>query len=142
VYLLDTNICIAVMNEIAVAEFDFKSSHCYISTIVLAELYKGVYCSSRFERNMTTLNVFISSLEIVAFDENAAEEFGKIQDELKRIGRPTGDLDALIAAVARSRGDILVTNNTRHFINIPNLQLENWLRETENSSSRSSPDFN
>lgn len=51
------------------------------------------------------------------------------------MGRPIGDLDALIAAVARSRDDILVTNNTRDFINIPHLQLENWLMETENSSS-------
>lgn len=54
-------------------------------------------------------------------------EFGKIQAELRRKGRPTGDLDALIAAVARSRQDILVTHNTRHFINIDGLQLEDWL---------------
>ena len=54
-------------------------------------------------------------------------EFGKIQAELRKIGRPTGQLDALIAAVARSRNDILVTDNTRHFINITNIQLENWL---------------
>jgi len=38
---------------------------------------------------------------IVDFDRDAAEEFGKIQGELKLMGRPTGDLDALIAAVAR-----------------------------------------
>jgi tRNA(fMet)-specific endonuclease VapC len=66
---------------------------------------------------------------IVEFDWDTAEEFGKIQGELRRIGRPTGELDALIAAVARSRGHILVTNNTRHFMNIPTLQLENWLEE-------------
>ncbi len=38
-----------------------------------------------------------------------------------------GDLEAAIAPVARSRGDILVTHNTRDFINIPGLQLEDWL---------------
>lgn len=43
------------------------------------------------------------------------------------MGKPTGELDALIAAVARSRRDIVVTDNTRHFENIPNLTLENWL---------------
>lgn len=43
------------------------------------------------------------------------------------MGRPTGQLDALIAAVARSRTEILVINNTRHFINIQNLQLEDGL---------------
>ncbi|MBW4478510.1 MAG: PIN domain-containing protein [Tolypothrix brevis GSE-NOS-MK-07-07A] len=41
-YLLDTNICIALNNQNsqAIAEFYLKSSDCYISTIVLAELYK------------------------------------------------------------------------------------------------------
>ena len=66
-------------------------------------------------------------MEIVPFDSDAAAEFGIIQGELRRMGRPTGELDALIAAVARARGDILVTHNTRDFINIPGLQLEDWL---------------
>jgi tRNA(fMet)-specific endonuclease VapC len=86
-----------------------------------------VYCSSRVEQNLLVLNQFANQLPKVNFDENAARDFGKIQGELRQIGRPTGQLDALIAAVARSRNDILVTNNTRHFINITNLQLENWL---------------
>lgn len=58
---------------------------------------------------------------------NAAIEFGKIQRQLRQIGKPTGEIDAFVAAVARSREDILVTNNVRDFENIPNLQLENWL---------------
>jgi tRNA(fMet)-specific endonuclease VapC len=46
-YLLDTNICIALIKENLVPKriFDAKAIACYISTIVLAELYKGVYCS-------------------------------------------------------------------------------------------------
>lgn len=66
-------------------------------------------------------------LEIVPFDQLAAEEFGKIQGTLRKMGKPTGEIDAPIAAVARSRGDIVVTNNIRHFKNIPALSLENWL---------------
>jgi tRNA(fMet)-specific endonuclease VapC len=128
-YLLDTNICIAIIqgNSSAVAQFQQKYQECYLSTLVLGELYKGVYCSSRVEQNLLVLNQFANQLPKVNFDENAAREFGKIQGELRQIGRPTGQLDALIAAIARSRNDILVTNNTRHFINITNLQLENWL---------------
>jgi tRNA(fMet)-specific endonuclease VapC len=110
-----------------VSEFTQKSNLCVISTIVEAELYKGAYCSQRVEQNLTTLNLFTDLLEIIDFDREAALELGKIQAELRRIGRPTGDLDALIAAVARSRQDILVTNNIRHFTNINNLQIENWM---------------
>ena len=42
---------------------------------------------------------------------------------------PTGEIDALIAAVARSRSDILITNNIRHFENVEGLKLENWLQQ-------------
>jgi tRNA(fMet)-specific endonuclease VapC len=129
-YLLDTNICIAILkkNTKAFNNFRLKYQQSYIPTLVLGELYKGVYCSSKVEKNLADLNQFISQLPLIAFDEKSALEFGKIQGELRKIGKPTGHLDALIAGVARSRNDILVTNNTRHFMNISNLSLENWLQ--------------
>ena len=128
-YLLDTNICVSLLKQssLAVRQFNIKASQCYLSTIVIAELYKGAYYSQRIQQNLNTIEQFISLMLIVEFDRSAAEEFGEIQGELKRIGKPTGELDAIIGAVARSRQDILVTDNTRHFINIPSLQLENWL---------------
>jgi len=128
-YLLDTNICIALNQKhpAVLDEFEDKGAECYIATLVLAELYKGVYCSTRVAQNLAKLENLLSVLAVVPFDEAAAEDFGKIQGELRRLGKPTGELDAIIAAVARSRGDIVVTDNTRHFENIPNLQLENWL---------------
>jgi len=128
-YLLDTNICIALNQEhpAALAQFEQKGDECYISTLVLAELYKGVYCSQRVAKNLAKLENLLSVLAILPFDEETAEEFGKIQGELRRIGRPTGEVDAMIAAVARIRGDIVVTHNTQDFENIPRLQLEDWL---------------
>ncbi|WP_442947580.1 type II toxin-antitoxin system VapC family toxin [Nostoc sp.] len=107
--------------------FNRYFSQCYLSTIIVSELYKGVYCSKQVEKNLETLAQLTELLPIEPFDIDAAREFGKIQSELRQIGRPTGEVDALIAAVVRSRNDILVTNNIKDFENIPNLQLENWL---------------
>jgi tRNA(fMet)-specific endonuclease VapC len=128
-YLLDNNICVALLknNAQAVANFNSKSIQCYLSTIVIAELYKGVYCSMKIEQNLNALNQFINLMPVVDFDLKASVELGKIQGKLRKIGKPTGEVDAIIATVARSRNDILVTNNVRHFISITNLQLENWL---------------
>lgn len=102
-YLLDTNICIAIIKENSdvVSEFQSKYQDCYLSTLVWGELYKGVYCSSRVEKNFKTLKKFEVNLPKIGFDAQAASEFGKIQGELRRMGKPTGNLDALIAAVAR-----------------------------------------
>lgn len=66
-------------------------------------------------------------MPIMSFDILSAEEFGKIQSELKQIDKLTGELDAMIAAVARARHDYIVTNNPKDFINISSLKLENWL---------------
>ncbi|MGC9528099.1 MAG: type II toxin-antitoxin system VapC family toxin [Limnospira sp.] len=128
-YLLDTNICIALLknNENAVGKFTQNFQSTYLSSIVVAELYKGVYCSRKIEQNLQTLERFVDLLPVLDFDRVAAIEFGKIQGELRRIGRPTGELDAIIAAVARSRQLILVTDNVKHFENIVNLEIENWL---------------
>jgi len=93
-YLLDTNICIAIIqgNSSAVAQFQQKYQECYLSMLVLGELYKGVYCSSRIEQNLLVLNQFATQLPKVNFDENAAREFGAIQGELRQIGRQPDNL--------------------------------------------------
>ncbi len=131
VYLLDTNICIALIkaNSVVMPIFMAKAVQCYIPTLVLGELYKGVYCSQKVAKNLVNLNDFLSLVAVVEFDRSAALEFGLIQGELRSKGKPIGEIDSLIAAVARSGLDTLVTNNIRHFKNIDGLKLENWLEQ-------------
>ena len=128
-YLLDTNICIALMkgNRLAVSRFNQVFPRCQISTIVVAELYKGIYLSQQRDTNLAGLATLTQLLKIIPFTIEAAEEFGKIQSELRQLGKPTGEIDALIASVARSSSCILVTHNIKDFENIPNLQLDDWL---------------
>lgn len=128
-YLLDTNICIALMNgnRQVIQLFNQVFPRSYTSAIVIAELYKGIYGSQRKADNLNALHELTQLLDVRPFSSEAALEFGIIQNELKQLSRPTGEMDALIAAVARSTGDIIVTNNIRDFQNIPNLELEDWL---------------
>lgn len=128
-YLLDTNICIALLkeNRNAIKQFNLYFSQCYLSAIIVSELYKGIYCSKQVDKNLEAVTEFIELLPVESFDLEAAVEFGIIQGELRKVGKPTGEIDVLIAGVARSRGDILFTNNIKDFENITNLQLENWL---------------
>lgn len=95
---------------------------------ILGELYKGAYCSQRVQSNLEVIQQLTVRLPVIDFDSLAAKDFGKIQATLRRIGRPSGTVDTMIAAVARSRNDVLVTHNTRHFENIPNLQLADWIK--------------
>ena len=53
---------------------------------------------------------------------------GFIKDFYKAMSaREDKKLDTMIAAIARSRHDRVVTNNTKNFINISGLGLENWI---------------
>ncbi|MEM9451856.1 MAG: type II toxin-antitoxin system VapC family toxin [Cyanobacteria bacterium P01_E01_bin.6] len=130
-YLVDTNICIALLknNRQAVTQLNRFFPQCYVPSLVLAELYKGAYCSKLVERNLDALDEITELLPVIPFDRSAAVEFGIIQSELRQIGKPTGEIDALLAAIARSRQDVLVTDNIRHFENISDLTLSNWLAE-------------
>jgi tRNA(fMet)-specific endonuclease VapC len=83
-YLLDTNICIALLNNNpkVVPIFNCYFSQYYLSTIVVSELYKGVYCSKQVEKNLETLAQLTELLPIGLFDINAA----KIPDFFKKSG--------------------------------------------------------
>ena len=129
-YLLDTNICIYVINKKAPALLRRLQSHrpdqFALSTITLAELAYGVVRSKRPEQNRTALLSFVFPFKIIDFDQAAALEYGWIRGYLESQGRVIGPMDLLLAAQARSRGLTVVTNNEKEFNRIPALSVENW----------------
>ncbi|MDT9196899.1 type II toxin-antitoxin system VapC family toxin [Limnospira fusiformis KN01] len=56
-YLLDTNVCIALLKNHpnAVAKFAQHFQSSCLSSIVVSELYQGVYCSQKIEQNLAKL---------------------------------------------------------------------------------------
>jgi tRNA(fMet)-specific endonuclease VapC len=66
-------------------------------------------------------------LQILDFDAGSAEVYGRIRSELERQGLPLSDADLMIASIALRHDLTLVTGNTRHFLRVPGLRLENWL---------------
>jgi tRNA(fMet)-specific endonuclease VapC len=129
-YLLDTNICIYIIKQkdpgILRKLQSFKTGEIGISSITLAELEYGVARSAQSQRNRLALASFRIPFEVVDFDQEAAIDYGLIRAWLEKEGRPIGSMDMLLAAQARSKGIVLVTNNEKEFGKIPGLQLENW----------------
>ena len=130
-YMLDTNICIYVIKHKPESVFrklkKIKPEDVCISSITYAELAYGVEKSAQPERNRLALSMMLSSIEIVAFDDSAAADYGEIRASLEKGGTPIGSLDMLIAAHARSSGCTLVTNNTKEFCRVEGLKLANWV---------------
>jgi len=96
-----------------------------ISTISQFELRFGAENSGSVQKNLSLLEDFFLPLEVLDFDQAAAEESAKIRFELKHT--PIGPMDILIAGQARANGITLVMNNTREFARVRGLKLENWV---------------
>ncbi len=128
-YLLDTNICIYVINARPAAVLARFLAHeidgLSISAITASELYWGV-CKSGSARNHTALEKFLSPLTVLDYDQAAARKYGELRAYLDKQGTPIGPLDQQIAAHALSLGLTLVTNNLREFERVPGLIVENW----------------
>ncbi len=129
-YLLDTNMVsdlvrhpqgavserIATVGEISVCT----------SIIVAGELRYGAE-KSRSKRLADRVELILSALEVLPFDEPADRHYGKIRQQLSIKGTPIGPNDLLIAAHALEIGLIIATANLREFSRVPGLVVENWL---------------
>ncbi len=131
--LLDTNICIHVINARPPAVLQRFRQHRMgeigVCSVVAAELAYGV-AKSGSARNRQALEMFLAPLVVLPFDEAALWVYGDLRAELERKGTPIGSQDTMIAAHALSQQSTLVTNNTREFARVPELALENWVQST------------
>lgn len=130
-YMLDTDICSYILREKPLKVFEhfekLEMNQICISVVTYAELVYGVEHSSSKKINRSIVDNFVKHLDIVNWDKAAAEHYGKIRETLQSSGNIIGAMDMMIAAHARSKGMILVTNNEKHFKIVPELNIENWV---------------
>lgn len=128
-FLLDTNICIYVINarppKVLARFMEHEIDGLGISAISASELYWGV-SKSGSAKNLAALEKFLSPLVVLDYDLRAAQRYGELRALLEKRGTPIGPLDQQIAAHALALNVTLVTNNLREFKRVPDLQLENW----------------
>ena len=126
--LLDTNVVIAFFNgsKSVLERVHSEIDRIALSTLVVAELDYGAKASQKAEENLEKLYRFVDIVRVVPFDLECAKIFGTIKSKLRKMGKPTGEVDALIAATAMSNKAVLVTGNRKHFENIKGLKVEAW----------------
>jgi tRNA(fMet)-specific endonuclease VapC len=134
-YLLDTNICIAILNnrpeltrhrvQHAVA----KGHRIILSTIVVHELFYGAAKSSRMADSMAAIgNLLAEPYETLGFNIEAALAAAKIRAALEKAGTPIGYYDLLIAGQALVHDCTLATANLREFNRVEGLKTLDWTK--------------
>ena len=128
--MLDTNIIIYVIKRRPIEVLDIFNRHeeqMCISTIKLAKLLHGAEKSSMVSYNLRRVEDFVSRLEVLSYDDDAAAHYGNIRADLEKKSAPIEVNDLHFAGHARSKSLILVTNNMREFERVEGLRLENWI---------------
>ena len=97
-----------------------------ICTPVLGELWSGVEGSISRDRNLHRLRLALSRLVVWPYTNEAAEQFGRVFAELRRIGRPMQQIDIMVAAIAFALGNCTVVSKDTDLAAIPGLEVENW----------------
>ncbi|MCS7065237.1 MAG: type II toxin-antitoxin system VapC family toxin [Fimbriimonadales bacterium] len=132
-YLLDTNHFSAfwrgdprILDRIATE----PDADLGLSAPGIGEQWYMVFNSTQVARNQARMELILRQFTLWDYDQRAAQEYGRIRTELRRMGRPIPTIDMQIAAIARANSLILLTSDS-HFTYVANLQYEDWLAPEE-----------
>lgn len=128
---LDTSFIIALLRRDQKAEKkleEYVTSNVKLSTtpITACELFKGAYRSKRKELEVGKVRDILAYLEILDFSVDACERYGKLVNDLPLISSPIGDLDAMIASLALTHNEPIITMDRKHFEKVSGLIVETW----------------
>lgn len=132
-YLLDTNVLIDFLrgNQIVIRNMvDAGFDHCHVSVVSYYELYYGAYNAGNkidVEREVARVDKLRSKFDIIPLPEKA-DNYGKIKVHLRKLGRPVDEFDMIIGSQALTEGMVVVTDNTKHFKDMEEIQVVNWAK--------------
>lgn len=124
--VLDTNVISELMRPVpspSVSEWIAGQlpAQLYTTAINESEIFFWIELSARGKRRDGLLaaaeKLFSGILvnPVLAFDSSAARAYASLLGHRRRLGKPMGNLDAQIAAIAQAHGATVATRNLNHF---------------------------
>ena len=128
---LDTDICSAHLrgDRKVFSRFVQYSGQLHVSMIVAGELYSWVLRSKAPADRLQLLQRFLMGVKLLPIDHEVAYRFGAVRAGLLDQGRTPPSTDLFLAATALVHNLTIVTHNVRHFSEVPQLRVEDWLAE-------------
>jgi tRNA(fMet)-specific endonuclease VapC len=129
--LLDTNVCIDILRgrkKIVDRLSACRPKDCFISVVTEFELFQGADRAPAQYREEEYAKVlrFVASLQVLPFDSECARIAARLNAGLLNRGTPVSITDVFIAATGLRHQSTTVTNNTKDFLKIEGLTLEDW----------------
>jgi tRNA(fMet)-specific endonuclease VapC len=131
-YLLDTTAISALMRSEAEASrrlLALSPHEVAVPQPVLAEIQYGLTRLPRSKRRRELekrFEIVCAGLPRAEWTDEVSRRFGNVKAALEQRGRRIDDFDVAIAAHALAKQATVVTENVRHFREIPGLAVECW----------------
>ncbi|MEG3834377.1 MULTISPECIES: type II toxin-antitoxin system VapC family toxin [unclassified Microcoleus] len=128
-YVLDTNTLIYYFKgqgQVAQNLANVSPLEIVVSTSVLFELQVGIAKSNSPAKRTQQLQQFLSRVNVIPFDRDAALAAATIRAQLEQQGTPIGPIDVLIAGTAVALQATLVTHNVKEFSRVSELAIADW----------------
>lgn len=97
-----------------------------IAAITLAELEVGVRLAStklQLRRRRLFVDTILSAASVISYDEPTALRHADLLTHVRRMGRPRGAHDLIVAATAATTSRTLVTTDGRAFTDLPEVSV-------------------
>ncbi len=128
-YMLDTNIASFIIRGPNPALKErlraVPMAQLCISAVTHGELLYGLARKPGATALQRAVEAFLHRVDVLPWDDTAAERYGPLRAGLEAQGTPLGGMDTLIAAHALAAGCVLVTND-QAFARVQGLGVEDW----------------
>ncbi|MCL2264192.1 MAG: PIN domain-containing protein [Defluviitaleaceae bacterium] len=129
-YAMDSSIIIDFLNRepLVIDKFDkavINGIGIIIPSVVDYEVLRG-FCHKPTPLKETVYNKLRINCPVVEVDATIWKRAASIWATLRKMGKTVGDADIIIAACCIENGYTLVTHNTKHFIDISELMMDDW----------------
>ena len=98
----------------------------FTSRINEAEFRVGPEISQQRQQELERVERVLAGIAILEFNSQAAQRYAVIKAVMLKRGKPAGDCDTLIAAVALANGQSVLTRNPKHFSDIAGLVVQSY----------------
>lgn len=96
------------------------------TTVNYSELIYGL-TKKDSKKYLPKVELIFENIKLYSFDKKSARTFGLLKANMQKEGIVVADMDLMIASIALTYDEVLISNNIKHFSKVEGLRVETWV---------------
>ena len=126
--VVDSTFLIDLLNcDEGAIQFAQKETQLYTTQINIFEILRGLFRMQNPQKKILDAIDLLKQLYVIPLNDEGVIFAANISSELLKKGMPSGDMDCLIAGIAKSHGvTTIVTRNVKHFKTMKGILVQEY----------------